>query len=813
MNFLTKILYILILFLPVNLLASGNIPEWEKIELNMDSLSWFGQVEKNSNNELILLLPTGLYKSQNENEKWSRLNIPDSLIFEKTFFQMNGPTIFTYGYTHNSSQSRNYYFVYSNDFGNTWFIIPIKELKFPGYDMSIFLSIDKNGDIRGISSNKQREPSSIVVVNKFDVINNTSTKLFEIPKSYQKILLNESITVLLDFITKPDIETDTTNMKELQVHYSKNGIDWDSLFFNKYNTPDFEKIDGSFSAFTYIFEAKESVYTYLGSQSTSKGSSLKIDLKNRILTILQENVPNSTYIRKVNDSSFYKSESYKSDHFLSSIFKSKDMINWEIFASPYKLDDLPDSVKYIQCDFYSRGYWMIDKYENHYLYNNYGLIKLSNDDKTFSALSREGLINVSINNLAIDSKSNIVIVNRNHNENLIIINPAESTKNIITHNFRIGTTDFFECLVNDTYIFDKYDSKNKNFATYILNDEFSAYYPSQVDDTTRIKFIRNTMSKGKYFLGLSESGSQNNTITKYAYSDDHCQTWKILENIKFKDGIADYQTFINIYSDIIRIEPYSRFNITKDFGENWEVLLDDSTNVLFANHKNSYKIDLINYNEATGTGIVKYQNKGPIYYTIDHGLSWNILDTNLQSFKFLHENITKSKSDYSWVTLPMSFDSTLTFYMNTPLGIFRSNDTLKSFHNISKGLIEPSNIYKFKAGNDGKLYAVNSRGIWRTKENFVNSLEDDVEQFSTNDLELSISPNPASDFITISLSNKGLKPFVTTDKVQIFDVLGIEVMSVVTGLDLSAQKIDVSNLPVGVYFIRIGTRVEKFVKM
>jgi hypothetical protein len=74
----------------------------------------------------------------------------------------------------------------------------------------------------------------------------------------------------------------------------------------------------------------------------------------------------------------------------------------------------------------------------------------------------------------------------------------------------------------------------------------------------------------------------------------------------------------------------------------------------------------------------------------------------------------------------------------------------------------------------------------------------------------SIYPNPAEDFIEIS-QNKGLQPLV--QKVQIFDVLGLEVKSVGTGLDLSTQRIDISLLLVGVYYIRIGNKVEKFVKM
>ena len=92
------------------------------------------------------------------------------------------------------------------------------------------------------------------------------------------------------------------------------------------------------------------------------------------------------------------------------------------------------------------------------------------------------------------------------------------------------------------------------------------------------------------------------------------------------------------------------------------------------------------------------------------------------------------------------------------------------------------------------------------------------EEYSSGNSLLTY-PNPASDFITIQLSNKGLQPFAAGDKVQIFDILGIEVISVGTGLDLSTQpndlstlRINVSHLPAGVYFIRMGDRVEKFVK-
>ncbi|MBX3043296.1 MAG: serine hydrolase [Candidatus Kapabacteria bacterium] len=102
-----------------------------------------------------------------------------------------------------------------------------------------------------------------------------------------------------------------------------------------------------------------------------------------------------------------------------------------------------------------------------------------------------------------------------------------------------------------------------------------------------------------------------------------------------------------------------------------------------------------------------------------------------------------------------------------------------------------------------------SSNIWKYLNDIMNT-EMSVYESENN---FYVSPNPASDFITIQFSNKGLQPFAATEKVQLFDMLGLEVMSVGTGLDLSTQRIDVSHLPAGVYFIRIGDKVEKFVKM
>jgi photosystem II stability/assembly factor-like uncharacterized protein len=80
---------------------------------------------------------------------------------------------------------------------------------------------------------------------------------------------------------------------------------------------------------------------------------------------------------------------------------------------------------------------------------------------------------------------------------------------------------------------------------------------------------------------------------------------------------------------------------------------------------------------------------------------------------------------------------------------------------------------------------------------------------------LSISPNPASDYIEIN-EGAGSKPALVND-IEIFNIFGERT----TPSDLSpalseregVKRIDVSNLMPGIYFVRIGDRFEKFVKI
>lgn len=100
-----------------------------------------------------------------------------------------------------------------------------------------------------------------------------------------------------------------------------------------------------------------------------------------------------------------------------------------------------------------------------------------------------------------------------------------------------------------------------------------------------------------------------------------------------------------------------------------------------------------------------------------------------------------------------------------------------------------------------------------------------VNNYETNHSNYIIYPNPASDFITISLgsfgacSNENNNVASPNDSIEIYDVMGILVtqipMSVFNSQTkvLDLPRIDISHLPAGVYFMKVGNRFEKFVKI
>ena len=108
-----------------------------------------------------------------------------------------------------------------------------------------------------------------------------------------------------------------------------------------------------------------------------------------------------------------------------------------------------------------------------------------------------------------------------------------------------------------------------------------------------------------------------------------------------------------------------------------------------------------------------------------------------------------------------------------------------------------------------QAYRSDETGGWSEICSFT--VEDNPASVSDDNSFRVIYPNPAGDFITIQPSE--VLEISEGYKVQLFDLLGIEVMSESIHPMTQSHRMNIERLPAGVYYVKIGDKVEKFVKM
>jgi hypothetical protein len=209
---------------------------------------------------------------------------------------------------------------------------------------------------------------------------------------------------------------------------------------------------------------------------------------------------------------------------------------------------------------------------------------------------------------------------------------------------------------------------------------------------------------------------------------------------------------------------------------------------------------------GTDVGLVKYDNQNWTVY--------NKENSGLPDEIFNHLQVDKSNNIWASIS-----NVGLVKFDGKDFKIFDKSNSGLSSNVISNIYIDVYDNKWISVGKDNEDYSLNI-----FNENGIGITSVDETNFSG----YLLSPNPASDFITITLPelNKGLQPLV--QNVQIFNTLGIEVAQTPSSVIYNSisndakttqtgaselLRINISQLPTGVYFIKIGDKVEKFVKM
>ena len=151
---------------------------------------------------------------------------------------------------------------------------------------------------------------------------------------------------------------------------------------------------------------------------------------------------------------------------------------------------------------------------------------------------------------------------------------------------------------------------------------------------------------------------------------------------------------------------------------------------------------------------------------------------------------------------------------NKNLIVLSESNKLYFFSINTQQLIDslvPIDNYKIKKfllpSNDSSgIFVSDMITIRQYKMNILASISENHD----NPVKLEIAPNPASDFIEISVGANGRSPLQSD--VRIFNIYGQTVLSVGVQ-NLEPLRIDVFGLAPGMYFVRIGDKVGKIMKL
>jgi PKD repeat protein len=260
------------------------------------------------------------------------------------------------------------------------------------------------------------------------------------------------------------------------------------------------------------------------------------------------------------------------------------------------------------------------------------------------------------------------------------------------------------------------------------------------------------------------------------------------------DGSLLYKLFNSSY--IMYLNSYNEYNNTMLFGSNGLFKLDLKTKEKRIFSGKDIIISSIAYSNE-----IEFLGKSGDLLLTNNKLNLHNLyfyDSNLDSIfleKQFNSNIVKMvyKPNNKYTVFMVFEDGLFVLYSLSTHSVI---DSIKFTVKFVEICVSPS-------GNEFSLL---------TEEGIIYSFEYKESQIKSDSSVYSIYPNPATDFIEISYTSSELDI-----SVRIYDLLGIEQLTLTPNSDpwkeTSSVRIDVSSLPPGIYFVRVGDIVRKFIKM
>jgi len=261
--------------------------------------------------------------------------------------------------------------------------------------------------------------------------------------------------------------------------------------------------------------------------------------------------------------------------------------------------------------------------------------------------------------------------------------------------------------------------------------------------------------------------------------------------------------------------------------------------------------------EVSGSNIYAGTWQGGVFLSTDNGANWSTLNEGLPgkdilSLAVIGSNILagtinglflSTDNGLNWTAINNEVTGLPNYKIEALLvnegivyagvygkGIYYSTDNGLSWSQINNGLPENPLILSLAISGNNIYAGTGNFGVLRAKISDFGITGFSADNPFAEDIK--ITPNPATDYIEVAIPplERGLGGVLPD--VRVYDVLGIEhtvsTMSFLrkqespvntdeipgqAGNDSSIIRLDVSHLPPGVYYVQIGSRVQRFVKM
>lgn len=203
--------------------------------------------------------------------------------------------------------------------------------------------------------------------------------------------------------------------------------------------------------------------------------------------------------------------------------------------------------------------------------------------------------------------------------------------------------------------------------------------------------------------------------------------------------------------------------------------------------------------DSTFYALFSFNNMSKVYRTEDLGQTWTDLS------KFQDGASTNGFPDVAAYCLLVREDSTDIIWVGTEIGIIESTDNGETWALEDNGL-EKVSIWDLKYWDGQVIAGTHGRGVWTVDVADRNIVS--VQNLIAESAEVKLYPNPTQGQLTLDID---FKHNINNLKLKVYSYLGFEQLEVdidkgeLVNNRLSNYQLDVTELPIGAYFIDIET--------